>query len=181
MTESIKDSEAFDIRILDNFLPSEVFKEMHKFVDNLEWSSKDNRYTKDLNTHWWFGSLISEEDVIRDIVKDNIKKFNKEIIKFHFATYTLVAEKKAFVHRDYDPKYQNSQLIVYLKGDDDIHGGTGFYIKKENEYILNTHIGFKENRAIFFNAGIYHSPLLWNSTINKSRISMVYQLMTKDL
>ena len=68
MTESIKDSEAFDIRILDNFLPSEVFKEMHKFVDNLEWSSKDNRYTKDLNTHWWFGSLISEEDGRRDIV-----------------------------------------------------------------------------------------------------------------
>ena len=49
--------------------------------------------------------------------------------------------------------------LIYLLGDTLINNGTGFYEKKGDEHILHTHIGFKENRAIFFSSKICHSPL----------------------
>ena len=42
-----------------------------------------------------------------------------------------------------------------------INNGTGFYEKEKEGLTLHTHIGFKENRAIFFDSTIYHSPLLF--------------------
>ena len=51
-------------------------------------------------------------------------------------------------------------------GDKLINNGTGFYEKLNDEYQLHTHIGFKENRAIFFDSTKWHSPLQFagNST-----------------
>ena len=57
--------------------------------------------------------------------------------------------------------------LIYLIGDKLVNNGTGFYEESDSEgdnnlntdYNLHTHIGFKENRAIFFDAKIWHSPL----------------------
>ena len=56
--------------------------------------------------------------------------------------------------------------LIYIVGDKLINNGTGFYEKLNNKYHLHTHIGFKENRAIFFNSQIDHSSLQFagNST-----------------
>ena len=56
--------------------------------------------------------------------------------------------------------------LIYLLGNPLINNGTGFYIEQEGNQVLNSHVGFKENRAIFFDAKIYHSPLQFagNST-----------------
>ena len=51
---------------------------------------------------------------------------------------------------------------------------------KKNEFILNTHIGFKENRAIFFKSGTTHSPLTWQEDSSK-RYSIICQFLVKDL
>ena len=43
------------------------------------------------------------------------------------------------------------------------NNGTGFYDKiSEDKYELNTHVGFKENRAIVFDSKIYHTSLQFN-------------------
>ena len=49
--------------------------------------------------------------------------------------------------------------LIYLLGDTKINNGTGFYELNKDKLSLHTHIGFKENRAIFFSSSIWHSPL----------------------
>ena len=60
-----------------------------------------------------------------------------------------------------DPTLYN--CLIYLIGDKVVANGTGFYEKKKfddgEDYDLHTHIGFKENRAVFFDAKIWHSPM----------------------
>ena len=43
-----------------------------------------------------------------------------------------------------------------------LNSGTGFYEKQNDEYVLNRHIGFKENRAIIFDSKIFHASLQFN-------------------
>lgn len=50
---------------------------------------------------------------------------------------------KILAHTDYERDYN---FICYLKGEEIVYNGTGFYYKNN----LNTYIGFVENRAIFF-------------------------------
>ena len=52
--------------------------------------------------------------------------------------------------------------LVYLKGNHLLNSGTGFYNKVGNEFVLNTHVGFKENRAIIFDSKIRHCSLQFN-------------------
>ena len=59
----------------------------------------------------------------------------------------------------HDDSEDDLNCLVYLKGNEIINSGTGFYDKKENQYVLNRHIGFKENRAIIFDSKIFHSSL----------------------
>jgi len=68
----------------------------------------------------------------------------------------------AIPHQD----HADFNCLIYLLGNPLINNGTGFYIDQGEEQILNSHVGFKENRALFFDAKIYHSPLQFagNST-----------------
>ena len=58
------------------------------------------------------------------------------------------------VHVDTGSDYN---FLLYLKGDPLLNNGTGFYTEEGN---LSSHIGFLENRAIFFNGNkIGHTDL----------------------
>ena len=93
-------------------------------------------------------------------MKVNVKNyFNKEIINFNLINYSLVTKMaEPLPHNDLKENV-NYQILIYLKGEDALTNGTGFYIKKENNYILNTHVGFMENRAIFFKTDVFHARL----------------------
>jgi hypothetical protein len=170
-------SSIFEISIKDNFFKKNLFKKILSNLNNLNWSGNLNILNS--KKHPWFASPLKDPKIEKYIIKEIKKLFNKEIISFYLINYTLVTKvQNALPHHDLQ-KNVNYQLLIYLKGDPLIHNGTGFYIKKENNFILNTHIGFNENRAIFFKAGLTHSPLTWAENSSK-RFSIICFLKIKD-
>jgi hypothetical protein len=50
-----------------------------------------------------------------------------------------------------------------MLGPESINNGTGFFERREKgPGQISLHVGFKHNRAIFFSADNYHSPLQWS-------------------
>ncbi len=160
----------FDITIKDNFFKEKDFKEIYNKLDLFHWSP-DN-YVKYKNGDKEFAWYQHETSIdVKKIIENEVyNNFNKKIKNFVLSNYTMLNNPKTLVHQD-KREGVNWQLLIYLKGDSTIVNGTGFYVhnkeKKEEEYVLNTHIGFKENRAIFFKAGILHSPLQWSGNHSK--------------
>jgi hypothetical protein len=174
MTE-IKNS-IFEISIKDNFFKKTLFEKILNNLNYLNWSATGNLYNN--NKHPWFSSILKDPKIEKYIIKEIKKLFNKEIISFKLINYTLVTKVEHPSPHDDLQEGVDYQLLIYLKGDPLIHNGTGFYIKKENNSILNTHVGFYENRAIFFKAGIIHAPLTWVENSSK-RFSIICFLKTK--
>jgi hypothetical protein len=160
------DSNSFDIVIKDNFLKENDFKKINNNISNLSFTPNNYLGEESSDNLAWFSSKTPIEFL--EIIKNEVfNQFNKKIKNFILANYTLLSNPKPLVHKD-DGNNVNWQLLLYIKGDSSITNGTGFYVKKNNEtFELNTHIGFKENRAIFFKAGNWHSPLQWSGEYSK--------------
>jgi hypothetical protein len=56
-------------------------------------------------------------------------------------------------------------LYLQIEGGTKLNHGLGFYTDNN----LDTHIGFKENRAVLFDSNLLHSPLVdeevWRTTL----------------
>jgi hypothetical protein len=171
----------FEISIKDNFFEKSLFEKIKNNLINLKWDPKNMNFLGkgSFCKHPWFSCNIYEEDIKNSIIKNVKNYFNKEIINFNLINYSLVTKIAApLPHNDLQENV-NYQILIYLKGEDTLTNGTGFYIKKENNYILNTHVGFTENRAIFFKTDVFHSPLTWDEN-SSVRYSIVGHLKVKE-
>ena len=81
---------------------------------------------------------------------------------------TQLALNLPYTHRSNDVGYYGNtdehdmNILVYLQGEELLYNGTGFWTKENQDgsVDLNTYIGFKINRGIFFNGGeIKHADL----------------------
>lgn len=168
-----EDSTEFDIRIKDNFFSKEDFNHIKNFAKNINFSGLNAVYAGKKN-HVWFTTDAPKE--ICDIVCKRVSDFFKiKILKLTLCQYSLVAKSdKTEVHKDYND-HCNFQTIIYIDGNEDIHCGTGFYTKiGEDEYRLNSHIGFKPNRIVSWGSDVYHAPLSFTDSYKK-RISLITQ------
>jgi hypothetical protein len=169
----------FEISIKDNFFDNILYEKILNHLKTVNWLS-DYNVLKLKTGHLWFSSPLNDPD-IKNYITEKIKDyFNKEIISFRLINYTLVTKLQNPVPHNDASETVNYQLLIYLKGDEKLHNGIGFYIEKENNFILNTHIGFKENRAIFFKSGTTHSPLTWQEDSSK-RFSIICQFLIKEV
>ena len=110
------------------------------------------------------------------------QKFNKKIISCKLNSWTWVNTKEPIPHIDYVKNKCEYQLLVYIRSDEGINAGTGFYRKNKEGFEIDVHVGFKENRAILFKSkDCLHSPLLWNSKSQTGRYSAIFQLVIEDL
>jgi len=165
----------WNIHLIDDFLPKEVFDNIYKNIDTLSFPDQflHEQENGGKPKHVWFSSEISPNDDFIKIVRENVKKkFRQEVKRISTAAWTLANSQEPCPHVDREEFPGEKHLMIYLKGTEEINSGTGFYIAKDeksakgtpNQYDLNTHIGFKENRAVLFTAkDCCHSPLLWNS------------------
>ena len=168
-------SSAFNIHIIDNFFPDDIYEKIVKSIPTMNWGSRDLMDSKKEGDHLWFSNLVHPEDELTDILINliNEKSFFK-IKKFSLLSYTLQSRtEEPFVHTD--DSSGDSQILIYIDGPVDINKGTGFYVKQGNEFFLNTHVGFFKNRAVLFPTGIWHSPLTWNSKDGIPRIALIGQ------
>ncbi len=165
-----------DLILKDSFLDDFLFNELNKSIILQKWEPKENIYLT-TGKHVWFSSTVF--DPIKTIIKENIeKKFNVKIKKIigEF-NYTMVLNtKESYPHTDgvdSNDKDFNTQFILYIKGNNELTNGTGFYTKKNDNYHLTTHIGFVENRALLFKNKVMHSPLKFISQDNTPRFSII--------
>jgi len=160
-----------NIHIQDNFFDDDFFVRLQKEIVLLNFNSrladfKKNNPDDDSNNIYqrnYHHVAIYEDALVYQEVTKKIKKYFNFSVKGMTSNYFLsFPNTPAIPHKD----RSIYNCLIYLVGDKLINNGTGFYEMIEEEYILNTHVGFKENRAIFFDSKITHSPLQFagNST-----------------
>ena len=161
----------FNIKIKDDFLKNSKFKDLYDKVPFYNYSHSSNSIKYE--NHIWY-SAPAPDDVTEDLRKQCEKEFNLKL-KVRFCSFTMLATVEPIVHCDYSENECSHQVIVYLRGNENLNKGTGFYTTKDGSSELNTHVGFKQNRAIFWNAEVYHSPLNWSADDKSKRFSLIAQ------
>jgi len=171
---------SINITTIDNFLPKEEFNKIYNNIPFLEWTSSGN-YIEGIDHIWYSNGPLSSADF--SIFETALgKKFNKKIISCKLNSWTWVNTKEPIPHIDYVKNECEYQLLVYIRSDEGINAGTGFYRKNKEGFEIDVHVGFKENRAILFKSkDCLHSPLLWNSKSPIGRYSAIFQLVVEEL
>lgn len=171
--------EEFYITIKDNFFDENIFKELHNTLPNLNYFCRHNAIVTDDATqhinHIWFST--DSEEHIQNIVKENCEKILNKKFKINFCSYTLLSTVEPLPHCDLDDKC-DYQVIIYIKGNENLHKGTGFYVynKDKDENQLNTHVGFKQNRAVLWHSNTTHTPMNWAADDKSKRFSVICQM-----
>ena len=153
------------IHIQDNFFDSKFIQTLQKELITLEFKHRFSSF-KHINNYdhnYHHVELTEDAPVVQEVTKQLKTHFNFSSIKYMQSSYLLsFPNTPAVPHQD----ESDFNCLIYLLGNPLINNGTGFYIEQEGNQVLNSHVGFKENRAIFFDAKIYHSPLQFagNST-----------------
>ena len=109
-------SSAFNIHIIDNFFPDDIYEKIVKSIPTMNWGSRDLMDSKKEGDHLWFSNLVHPEDELTDILINliNEKSFFK-IKKFSLLTYTLQSRtEEPFVHTD--DSSGDSQILIYIDG-----------------------------------------------------------------
>ena len=132
------------IQIKDNFLTKKEFNILQNNVDKLSYQPMVNEdgnfgfrnYFEKNNENDWLFKKIKKQFFPNTDLKINSSSFHLR----HNHT-------KVLPHTDYNDLNKNDyNFILYLKGQELLYNGTGFYHKNS----LNTYLGFVENRALFF-------------------------------
>jgi hypothetical protein len=175
--EYLKQKDNFDITIKDNFIEQKLYKSIYDkipfYIYNEDYFSKlENK------SDYLFRGKKTEKNIADYLRKKCEKLYNKKF-KEYYTGYTMVARNTQFVHTDKSEDCTH-QLLVYIRGDESLHRGTGFYVEKNGNHELNTHIGFKQNRAIFWESSTHHSPLIWSDDNKSVRFSIVAQYKERE-
>jgi|TARA_X000001388_G_scaffold77294_1_gene77443 hypothetical protein len=171
----------FNLHVLDNFLPQNCYKDVLDQIPNIDWGAKTLTYKTTTegvaDEHRWFSSHIDpDSDIAITIEKCILEKTKFNFRSFRLLAFTMVPKMEPFPHVDLDGDGtgHTNQLILYIDGNTEMNKGTGFYVQENEKTInLNTHVGFHKNRAILFESGMYHSPLLFLSDDSIPRISII--------
>ena len=168
----------FDISIKDNFLEKNIFDEVYLKIDRLIYSAKGNY--QEGSSHIWY-SCPAEDKIKKYITKKCEEKINKKL-ECVLCSYTMLATVEPLPHHDKGDGQCDYQVIIYIKGNTNLHKGTGFYVynEKTKSYELNTHIGFFQNRGIIFDSSNWHTPMNWSSDDKSKRFSIIAQFKNYD-
>ena len=138
------------VTYIDNFLSKDE-------LDNLQKKAVAFDYNSNINDtgHYGFTYEFPLENIKNDPILSKVKKsfgigknMKEYLVRFHLRYNT----NKPLPHYD-----ENTYVfLLYLKGEPLLNNGTGFLHNNE----LSAHVGFVENRALFFNGSkIWHSDL----------------------
>jgi len=152
-----------NIYVQDNFFDSKFIQTLQKELLTLDFQYRFSTSESVYNRNYHHVELTEDAPAVQEVTRQLKKHFNFSSIKHMESFYFLsFPNTPAIPHQD----HADFNCLIYLLGNPLINNGTGFYIDQGEEQILNSHVGFKENRALFFDAKIYHSPLQFagNST-----------------
>jgi len=139
-----------EIMIVDDFFNEKELNILVNNLDKINYKSENNG-----SGNFSFGhefNLNETNKWLFDKVKNTF--FKDKNLKVNLANFRLRKNSmKVLPHIDSNNKYN---FLCYLKGKELMYNGTGFYNDKKD---LDRYIGFKINRAIFFDSHITHTDL----------------------
>ena len=144
--------------VKDNFFPADFYQKLVQEMISLEYAPQREEKRKQLEGCYWHSFNVPYNAPVQNKIKDLIKEnFNFEISDFLETTYTMVgAADKPRPHTDWQSGCTH-QCLIYMYGEQSVKNGTGFYRDTQ----LSMHVGFVQNRAIFFSSDVFHAPLQW--------------------
>jgi hypothetical protein len=145
--------------IKDNFFNNKIYNEILFDISKCVFENRNATVRKeDQNPYQriYFNSSLDFNHFAVKEMKNILKNMGLNIKSFEHNYLLSTKHKGATPHED---PLNDVNCLVYLKGDQLMNSGTGFYDKVNKDYVLNSHIGFKENRAIIFDPKIYHCSL----------------------
>jgi hypothetical protein len=153
------------IYIENNFLDLDYFENLKNFSksNNIKYSPRymdPLREKNDENTYGFRQDLNEKNELCVILRNTCLKKFKFKIEK----GYCGLDKRQLTMYKPHtDIAMYN--LYLMIEGGSELNHGIGFYDNNQ----LNIHIGFQENRAVFFNSNILHSPLvdskIWRTTL----------------
>ena len=153
--------------VKDNFFNKDIYKKILIDLSTLNFSYRNNSISgENRNIYqkiYFMVNLDSKHFAVAEVEKI-LSNYGFDICGIEHNYFLSSKHEEATPHNDAGA---DLNCLVYLKGNEIINSGTGFYDKKENQYVLNRHIGFKENRAIIFDSKIFHSSLQFNEGAEK--------------
>ena len=147
------------IKIIDNFFEKKDLLEIQNFASTQACYTPQFFENAKKNKESYFGDryyLDSNSELLNKFVKQVELKFKIKIKKIHNTSGIDQRNLDHFnPHVDYPDGIIN--VMIMLKGPVAVTNGTVFYHKNGNNLELDTHVGFRENRAILFPSNHYHS------------------------
>tara|TARA_B100000575_G_C22759760_1_gene452375 strand:+ start:81 stop:539 length:459 start_codon:yes stop_codon:yes gene_type:complete len=134
------------IKVVDDFFTQKELESLRNNLDEVEFLPVGNygyshRFRENEDNKWIFDKIKN-----RFFPNEDLKPVDSSFRHRH-------NHKKVLDHKD-KHKYN---FIGYLKGEELVHNGTGFFNYKKE---LDHYVGFIENRALFFPGDkIYHTDL----------------------
>jgi hypothetical protein len=139
------------LQIQDNFFTEKEFKIIINNLNKIDFKPSTN---EDYH-HFSFNHEFDPDDEnqwIFNKIKNIFFKENLNVVRCRFD----MRHNKNQVIAHVDSEDTSHNCIIYLKGDELLHNGTGFYYKNN----LHSYVGFVKNRALFFNGSkVYHTDL----------------------
>ena len=150
--------KGFDYAIKNNFFDEQDFLALKNQLTTLEYvPPKQHDVERMLNHVYWHQREVQNNSEVADLIAKKIKQYFNFVVKEYTHIYFTMCGNQPTLHPHVDltdtVKYQ---CLIYIAGDTSIYSGTGFFVEKE---LLDAAIGFKENKAIFFDSRTKHSPL----------------------
>ena len=176
----LSENTEFNITIKDNFFSKEDFDYIENISKITNFGPINLTYDSGHSKNHVFFTAHAPQKVC-NIVTQKISNFFKiKNLKINTCQYSLVAKSDKTEVHDH-PEDTDLSCIIYISGDENIHCGTGFYVKKNenNSFELNTHIGFKQNRMVSWQSNVWHAPLSFTDSYKK-RISLITQFKIND-
>ena len=141
------------VMYVDNFLEKETLKSLQDNISNTDhgeiWDNNGNLYGK---------RFTFPESFKKDPLLVFIKQYffpHRNLVPISLHSHLRLNTEKPLFHID-DQKGGCANFLLFVKGEPLLNNGTGFLTNGE----LSTHVGFIENRAVFFNGSkIMHGDL----------------------
>jgi hypothetical protein len=161
-----------DIQIKDNFFTQKEYDILVNNLNRINFEPSENPDHKDghFSFHHSF-TYDSNNKWIFDKIKNNFFNKNLKIFSCRFD----MRHNKTETLPHLDGEHNDYNCIVYLKGDELLYNGTGFY---HNTH-LHSYVGFVENRALFFKGSeVYHTDL---QSLGPSSIRYTLNIFYKEV
>ena len=158
------------VMFVDDFLEDDTLKSLQDTVTKLKYYEVKNPEGQIYGMRHTFDTSIHNDPLIKLIKQYFFPHRNLEPISV--SAHLRENNKEPLFHTD-DDKGNVANFLLFVKGESLLNNGTGFM----HDNKLSSHIGFVENRALFFNGmKIPHSDLQsFGDSSNRYTLNIFYK------